>query len=544
MFLTDYDAMPMDVDGEGAPFDLAQARTTTFGRHGMTVAESSPAKPVIDPNWVKQTPHEAPPCEGLLSLYNRGDRRRWYWPCDACGQAFEPAFSLLVWDESPDPTISAESVRMRCPHCEAEYQHGGGNDLPSKYDMNLRGMWLRDGETYTRDGGVVGESRRSEVASYWLMGVAASFKDWKTIVWKWLTAESEYQATGEETTLKATVNTDQCMPYTPKSHQSDRVPEKLRERSFDFGNRVVPFQVSFLVAAIDVQRSSFVVQVTGVSPGGDYWIIDRFSLRHSLRSDPDREGQVYSVRPFTYREDWRLLMREVMLRTYPLGDGSGRHMAIKVTICDSGGMDQGTANSYAFYRWLKQGPQDEDPDKEEWSDWVPGLHSRFQLFKGESVHVGPRVKLTWPDSGRQSRYANARGEIPVLRCNVTSIKNQLDGMLDRKESRTGRVNFAGWLPVNFYKELCVEVKSVKGIWENPRNFRNESWDLLVMTIAVLLDRRHVGIEQIDWDDPPTWAGHWDENEDLVFMPDDDGTTPFAVEAKSKYSLRELAAMLG
>ena len=43
-FLTDYDRMPMNVDGEGSPFDLARKRTTTFGSSACTIAESSPGK--------------------------------------------------------------------------------------------------------------------------------------------------------------------------------------------------------------------------------------------------------------------------------------------------------------------------------------------------------------------------------------------------------------------------------------------------------------------------------------------------------------------
>lgn len=547
IFLTDYDRMPMDVDGEGAPFDLAQARTTSFGRHGMTVAESSPSYPVIDPNWVPSTPHEAPPCEGILSLYNRGDRRRWHWICvhHNCRLSFEPAFALLKWVTYEDPMKSAESAWMECPHCGAAYRHESGK-LPGKYEMNTNGFWLKDGQTMRRDGTFSGEPFRSEIASFWLQGVAAAFKDWRDIVWKWLVANQEYLLTGSETSLKTTTNTDQSMPYMPKSHETDRAPEALRSRSFDFGYHVVPAQVRFLVAAVDVQKVRFVVQVLGVSVGGDLWVIDRFDIRYSSREDPSKEGQFHRIRPFTYREDWRVLMREVILRTYPLADGSGRRMAIKGTICDSGGMEQAASNSYNFWRWLKDGPADEDLDKDDWPDWIPGLHARFQIYRGQSQYVSDRLRMTYPDSGRRSRFAGARGEIPVLQVNVTPVKNQLDSMLDRENVGTGRVNFASWLDLNFYKELCVETKDLKGIWQNPRGFRNESWDLFVMAISLLLERRHVGIERFDWDEPPTWAREWDDN-DLVFMPEPDDEAkvePFTTSRRELGALRNLARTLG
>lgn len=82
LWINDHDRIDNseNVDGEGPLFDLAKARATTFRRHGMTVAESSPGRDVTDAKWkpAREGSHEAPPCTGILSLYNRGDMRRWY----------------------------------------------------------------------------------------------------------------------------------------------------------------------------------------------------------------------------------------------------------------------------------------------------------------------------------------------------------------------------------------------------------------------------------------------------------------------------------
>lgn len=540
LFLTDYDRMTQDVDGNGSPYDLAAARTTTFRRHGMTVAESSPSFPILDPRWVPQSRHEAPPTEGVLSLYNRGDRRRWYWSCVVCQNSFEPDFSMLRWPKTEDPLEAGEASWLECPHCQAEYRHDN-TDLPGKHVMNSRGTWLRDGEMLTPDGEITGKPVRSTIASFWLKGVCAAFSDWTKLVSRWMQAQAEFERTGSEDSLKATVNVDQGAAYLPKSQQSDRVPELLKDRARDLGFKVVPPGVRFLIAAIDVQRNRFEVQVHGVGQGGDLWIVDRFQIRHSKRPDPEREGQVHYVRPFVYREDWRLLLDEVLLRTYPLGDGSERHMTVKATVCDAGGGEEGTANAYAFWRWLKNGPNPEDPDAEDWPQWSPGLHGRFQLYKGASVKTAPRVRITFPDSQRKDRAAGARGEIPVMFVNANVVKNQIDAMLDREKEHGGKVHFPNWLEINFYKELCVETKNHKGEWENPRSFRNESWDLLVMTQALLIEPKHVGIERIDWSSPPSWAEEWDQN-DLVFEPQKE-SSPVANKAHRKYDLGALAKSL-
>ena len=549
LFLTDYDRMDQNVEGEGSPFLLSQARSTSFRRYGMTVAESSPSFPVKDPRWSPGSPHEAPPCDGILSLYNEGDRRRFYWVCVMCDHAFEPDFPLLKYDTDGDNLSKmAKTVRLECPHCEARYYENGGSsqgeNFPGKHAMNQSGVWLRDGEKLTPDGEIVGEVLESEArtASFWLKGVAAAFSEWDALILKYLNANRTYERTGSEEGLQTVMNTGFSLPYLPKSMQSERLPEKLKERAKDIGYKTVPPAVRFLIASIDVQKNRFVVQVQGVGQGGDIWIVDRFDIRRSRRRDDDDPTQFHFVQPFVYKEDWRLLMTEVLLKTYPLGDGSGREMRIKGVISDSGGMDEATANGYAFWRWLKDGPDENDEDAKDWPEWVPGLHARFQLYKGASKPNAPRVKLTYPDSGRSDRTAGARGEIPVLMVNVTPVKNQIDAMLEREKVHSGQINFPSWLEIGFYKELCVEVKNPKGVWENPKRFRNESWDLLVMCQAMLIERRHVGIERLDWSDPPGWAAEWDVN-DMVFDPETE-KEPFAKKDNPDYDLSKLAEALG
>lgn len=102
--LTDYDRFPENIDSEGDGFSLASKRTTTFMSAGMTLVESSPGRDICDSKWRRKSPHEAPPTTGILSLYNRGDRRRWYWPCPHCGEYFQPAMDAMTgYRNEPDP---------------------------------------------------------------------------------------------------------------------------------------------------------------------------------------------------------------------------------------------------------------------------------------------------------------------------------------------------------------------------------------------------------------------------------------------------------
>lgn len=544
LWLTDYDRMDQDVDGEGSPFDLAKKRATTFRSHGMCAAESSPGFVVDNPKWMPSSKHEAPPTKGILSLFNRGDRRRWYWRCVQCKQPFEPDFHLLHYPDSADIMEAAEMATLRCPFCEIDYHHEPMDGLPGKFEMNVNGRWIKDGQVWLPDGTIDGKAIRSEIASFWLKGVAAAFASWKTLVFNYLTAEREYASTGSEEALKTTVNVDQGNPYTPKALASGRAPEELKSRARPLGLREVPPGVRYLTASIDVQKNRFVVQVHGTGVGKDVWIIDRFEIKKSKRKDGD--GERLWVNPGAYQEDWKILVEEVLQKTYPLMDGSNRRMGIKLTLCDSGGKEGVTTNAYDFVRWLRRGDVDEHGNEIDTSQeqgdyqWEPGLAQRFLLVKGASTKGAPRVSVSFPDSQRQDRNAGARGEIPVLMINTNMLKDALDKMLDRSDPNGGRINFPDWLDDNFYTELTVEVKDPAKGWLNPRNYRNESWDLLVYYLAASLTKL-IGLEHLDWDNPPGWADEWDRN-DLVFDPQVQ-EKPFAGVARAKGKLSSLASNL-
>jgi len=542
LWLTDYDRMPPDIDGEGAAFDLARKRATTFRSFGMCAAESSPGFVVDNPKWVRRSAHEAPPTRGILALYNRGDRRRWQWKCVSCEKPFEPSFELLHYPDTSDRMEAAEMATLRCPHCNIDYSHDPMDGLPGKHEMNRNGRWIKDGMVWTPDG-VVGTPIRSSIASFWLKGVAATFSDWKTLVFNYLNAEDEYESSGSEESLKTTVNTDQGEAYVPKSAQSTRAPETLQSRAFECGFKTVPEPVRFLIACIDVQKNRFVVQVHGIAHNRDIYVIDRFEVKKSKRLDEDQERKW--VNPGAYAEDWKLVAEEVMLKTYPLSDSSGREMAIRFTVCDSGGKEGVTMNAYDFVRWLRRGsPESEDDEgiddgQDEGSyKWAPELAGRFLLVKGASTANAPRISISYPDSQRKDRMAGARGEVPVLMMNTNILKDMVDHRLDRKEPG-GRFCFPKWLDQNFYIELTVEVKDSKKGWINPKRFRNESWDLLAYCQAATLTPM-IALEHMNMADPPSWAADWETN-DMIFNPTKQ-EKPFEAKRATNDSLVTLAKL--
>lgn len=481
--LTDYDRFPEDIDGEGDAFSLASKRTTTFMSSGMTLVESSPGRDVKDVKWRRTSPHEAPPTTGILSLYNRGDRRRWYWPCPHCGEYFQPCGDVVAgFRDIADPVLASEAAYIQCPSCS-------GRIMPEqKRELNGRGVWLRDGESINADGSRYGDPRRSRIASFWMEGPAAAYQTLSQLVYKLLTAEQEYETTGSEETLKTVINTDWGLPYLPRASMEQRKSELLEQRAEPVPSRSVPDGVNFLVATVDVQAGRhrrFVVQVTGYGSRGERWIIDRYNITQSLRGDSDGESQ--RIDPASYPEDWDVLLTDVFHKSWPLASNPSQQMRLMAMAVDSGGEDGVTDNAYKFWRRCRR----------------DGLGKRIYLFKGDSIRRAKLITRTFPDNtGRTGRRAQAAGDVPLWLLQTDALKDRVNNALWRDSPGPGYVHFPDWLGSWFYDELTYEERSSDGKWSKPGRGANEAFDLMVYAEALVILH---GYEKIRWPDAPEWA---------------------------------------
>ncbi|AOR78552.1 hypothetical protein BES08_07325 [Novosphingobium resinovorum] len=548
----DYDRLPLSIDGEGDAWTLLSKRGETLGRYAMTVVESSPGFDVNDARWIPSSPHEAPPCEGILSLYNMGDRRRRYWSCPHCGQKFEPDFKLFDYPASADPHDAAEQVVMVCP--------GNGCRLVPdlKHDLEHDGRWLREGEIWLEDGSVVGQPRRSDIASFWLKGPSAAFNTWQKLVLNYLNAKSDFERTGSEEKLRAVTNTSFGLPYTPKSIEAGRLPDELKKRARAYNYRgEVPEGVRFLVTTVDVQKDSFVVHTFGIAPvtmvGGaqsmDVYHVDMWKITKSRRIDAD--GHPLKLDPASFKEDWHVLIDQVIEREYPLGDGSGRFMKAKLVACDSGGAASAaavrlnkaldgpvvsvTSNAYDFWRYLRL----HDPEQRNY-------HMKFHLLKGEPSRQDNMIRVDYPDSQQKDKWAIARGDVPVWKINSNVAKDQVSNMLGRTEPG-GQFHFPEWFDVEtgelenidwLYTQLTAEIRLQSG-WENRSRRRNEAFDLAAYCVA-FLRMKDIKIDRLDWSQPPSWAAEWDVNDHVFDAQGARGTKP----ASESTSLEQLGSLLG
>lgn len=481
--LTDYDRFPEDVDGEGDAYTLASKRTTTFMSAGKTLVESSPGREITNSKWRRNTPHEAPPTTGILSLYNRGDRRRWYWPCPHCSEYFLPIRENMVgFSEGDDPTTGSKAARLQCPHCMNLIEP------EQKRTLNNRGVWLREGQSIDKHGNITGNARDSRIASFWMEGPAAAYQTWEKLVYNLLNAEQEYERTGSEETLKSVINTDWGQPYLPKINQEQRSGDdlKLRAEYWDYGS--VPSGVRFLVATVDVQggkKRRFVVQVIGYGARGERWIIDRFDITHSLRSNAD--GEALKIDPSSYAEDWDILITDVLDKTYPLQAHEDIEMGVHSMAVDTGGEEGVTDNAYQFWRKCKK----------------EGLSRRVYLFKGDGKAKSKLITKSYPDNTERSdRRARARGDVPIYLLQTNELKDRISSHLGRETVGNNYIHFPDWLEDSFYDELTYEERDSNGKWSKPGKGANEAFDLTVYAHALVI---LLGYEKIKWENPPKWA---------------------------------------
>lgn len=527
--ITDYDRIDDDIGGDGNAYDLASKRTTTFGSFAMTLAESSPSREIADYKKVVQGNMAPPTKGGILTLYNRGDRRRWHWPCPDCGSYFEGRWEHIKWDTEAGSNLDrAQTAHMECPHCSHKIVQ------QQRRRMNIDGVWLKEGQRIENDR-IVGKGRKSDIASFWLMGVAAGLTNWTNLVKTYLDAEDEYESSGEETALAKFFNTDLGVPYIPKNVANDntRLPETLMGRCEPWGKKKVPAKVRFLLGLVDVQQHSFVVQIIGVAPGKPYdlYLVDRFSIKYSDRDDPSSPaGQTNKmfVQPGAYLEDWDHITEQVMKARYEVDDGSGRQMLVKLTLCDSGGKAGVTTRAYDYYRRIV----------------TEGHLGRFHLVKGESTPGAPRAQVKRPDADKKSG-AGARGEIPVLFLNPTINKDDLNNRLDVVVPGYGMIHLPNWLISAdkredmswIFAELTSETRIPGKGWEKIAR-RNEAWDLFYYAIGACASSL-LNVEKLDWGNPPPYAAAWDDNP-LVISPEASG----AFEDRSDYDWSSFGRAMG
>jgi len=500
VLMTDYDHFPPELGvrkdaPEGSAFDMGLQRIKTFLSRGYAFAESTPAWPVIDHEWVSRAdaPHEMPPVRhGIVKLYNAGTRGRWYWECPDCGDLYEPRFDRLHFDDGLPPVEAGAGAEMECPHCGGLVGPNHKNEL-NRAAFRGKGGWLHESE-HGGDLVPLGDSRirGTEIASWALNGAAATFSKWTTMVSRYLAAQHQLDELDDDLALGRFYYTEVGVPYAkPGMGDEDELNTKALKEDRPIEERgVAPDWVRFITVSVDVQGTYFTVQVTGWGIDGTRTVVDRFDL-----TVPPGERDKASPRkldPAKYPGDWAVL-EELDRRTWPVRGADFALLAVALGV-DFHGAAGVSDNAEEF--WLKRSKA--------------GLAARWFLTRG---HGGFNQRdRVWHEAPERSNKKKKARRIKLLNMATDRLKDTVTAALLRPHDLGRSFPLPEFLSDDWVAEFCAEKRGEKGWMMKEGQVRNESLDLSVQAQAMA---EHKGLRRINPEAPPNWAVIGDANPYLV-----------------------------
>lgn len=283
------DRWERNINEEGDPVDLAEARTTTFGRNAKIYYSSSPT--VVGASRIKD-------------LHDQGDQQKYYVPCPECGTYQVLEFEQLAWNQAQT------AVHYVCK------ENGCCIDEHHKKGMLAAGEWRATAEG---DG---------ETVSF---HIDALYMPLGWVSWTGLKKQ-------HEKALKALKGGDpepmQVFYNTRLARLWDNAQERtkgseLMARAEDYALRTIPPGVLVLIASVDTQVNRLELLIKGWGEGLENWVIDH----RVIMGDPADQAT------------WDTLDEQLQAEfIHP----NGQRMTIMATAVDSGGSN--THDVYHFCR--------------------------------------------------------------------------------------------------------------------------------------------------------------------------------------------------
>jgi phage terminase large subunit GpA-like protein len=304
LFLDEVDGYPLDVDGEGDPCMLAEARQSTFSRR-------------------KRLRTSTPTTKGMSRIeaaYLSADRNRYQVPCPHCGEhqvlewGADKAWGIR-WDKSHDGTPLRDTVRYLCRHCGAEIREH------HKSTMLAAGMWVPEAPG----------AQAGRVRSYHLSSLYAplGWLSWAQLVTEWHAA-IEAARNGDPSLLRVFVNTRLAETF---EEQGDRADEHaLRRRAADLPLGVVAYGHFVATQGVDVQGDRLECYTWAWGRGLERQLVDR-RVFYGDPALPETEAG----------SPWAALTE---YRRSPLLHASGKQVPVLAVAIDTGGHHTQAVYSY------------------------------------------------------------------------------------------------------------------------------------------------------------------------------------------------------
>jgi phage terminase large subunit GpA-like protein len=317
LFMDEIDGYPADVDEEGSPIDLAEARQRTFARK-------------------KRMKVSTPTIEGrsaIADAYAATDRCRYYVPCPHCGEMQPLEFARLAWTAR---MLTPEQAVYECRACEGPIHNH------QKTEMLARGEWRSEVllELQERRRVAVADDKLDEAAAI-DVEIAAAVARSRTVRGYHLNAlyaPVGWISWGDIAAMFVRVHKD------PEKYRvfintvlgevwratAGEAPawDPLWRRREPYKIATVPMAALLLTAGVDVQKDRLIYEIVGWGRGKRSWSID-YGAFHGDTADLDNGP-------------WKEL-DGLLDRLYP--HAAGVEIPIRMLAVDTG------YNSQTVYNW-------------------------------------------------------------------------------------------------------------------------------------------------------------------------------------------------
>jgi phage terminase large subunit GpA-like protein len=427
------DRMDDDVNGEGDPVEIANARRDAYQDSKLGVFST-------------------PTLEGASRVWSRfeeGSMLKWAWPCDHCRTLFVPSMQLLKFDPDAPLTTIAHNARVMCPYCAGEHE-----DV-RRAALNARGDYLPHRLTATGEHELTDAPIANRVASFWISGLASPFVSFGA------SAERLARAlrSREQERIQGVVNTRFGEVF--KARGDAPKWEELRALVRPVAPLQVPEWGQILTMGTDVQRDGlyYVIRAWGYDPVIQSDRSHLVDFGH-LHGDPDFDDVWLALRALTFAE----YHSANDLRIAP------RVLSITAGLVDSGfnpSRDRFKRPEHRVYEWCRR------------MGW------RQQPSKGHDAQMEP-VKMSRIDRTPTGRAIP--GGLKLWHVDTDHFKTWLHAEIRRSvedDDPTWSLNSAA--DENYMRQITSEELVIKPggrrIWTVPKSRANHLLDCEVLARA-------------------------------------------------------------
>jgi phage terminase large subunit GpA-like protein len=427
LYLDEIDNFPLDVDGEGDPSKLAEARQTTFARKKRLRTSTPTTKDF----------------SRVEAAYMASDRCRYHVPCPHCGayQPLEFGADLqhgLKWDKDETGRPLPHTVRYVCKAngCEIREHH--------KKAMLPSGVWISENPG----------AQSGKVRGFHLSGLYSplGWLSWRTIAVEFYEA-MEAVRRGDVSLLRVFVNTRLAETFEEQGDKAN-VHELRKRADPDLPLRVVAWDHYVMTIGVDVQIDHLHLGLWAWGRGMRRQLVDR----HVIHGDPAKPED-------DPESPWAALTE--YLRT-PVMHASGAAVPLLATLIDTGNGNH-TQAIYAYCR-------NHQAEKV--------MATKGQSQAGKPILGRPTMQeVNW-------RGVKLKRGVKLWPVGSDTAKSEIYGRLRVAQPGPGFVLMSKLLPGDVFDQITAErlvTRYVKGRpkseWVLPNGRRNEDLDCAVYALA-------------------------------------------------------------